>query len=82
LYVSETVFVIDTAQTVVHGALVRFKVSTGTATPSQASSNAGGLASTSWALTPQQGHTETLSACASNSASRCEHYVTVLTVNV
>jgi len=81
LYVTETVQVTDTGGVAVHGALVRFTVSTGTATPSQITSGTGGLAIVSWTLTAQSGHTETLSVCASNFANRCDTYFPVLTLN-
>ena len=81
LYVTETVQVTDTGGVAVHGALVRFAVTTGSATPSQITSGSGGLTSVSWTLTAQSGHTETLTACASNFANRCDTYSPILTLS-
>jgi len=80
LYITQVVQVADTGGVAVNGALVRFQVSTGTAMPSQILSGTGGFTSVGWTLTAQQGHTETLSGCASNLANRCDTYYPLVTV--
>ena len=80
IFATVTVQVTDTGGTAVHGALVRFKVSTGSATPTQITSGTGGFTDVSWTLVAVSGHTEELTACASNFANRCDTYYPVLTL--
>jgi hypothetical protein len=79
MFVTETVQVTDTGGVAAHGALVRFRVTSGAASPTEITSGSGGFTGVSWSFTAQSGHTETLSACASNFANRCDTYYPVLT---
>jgi hypothetical protein len=81
IYATLTVQVVDTGLTAVHGALVRFKVTSGTALPTQITSGSGGFTNVAWSLVASAGSNETLSACASNYANRCDTYYEILTLS-
>lgn len=65
----------------VNGAIVRFQVTRGSVSPPEDVSAGLGRASTHWSLVLPITQMEHLSACASNSQTRCDTYWDVLTVS-
>ncbi len=85
-YVSYDVQVADSTGTrLIEGALVRFRVSFGTVGPDTTTSRSDGGASGLWTfpgVMGSPGHTEYLSACASNSMTRCDTYRHLVGISV
>ena len=80
-----TVRVLDGAGVGMEGAVIRFRVSTGTVVPETTTSGLGGVTTGRWrfvgiiGVLPAQATAE-LSACASNSFTRCEQYWPILVI--